>query len=97
MAVIRTVLGDVPSEQAGITLAHEHILYAYPGADLDHRTQFDFEEIADQVAGVATRGREENGILADFARRAGLPLRVQLGRQWLAFSAARRRDQTPAG
>ena len=62
MAVIRTVLGDVPSEQAGITLAHEHILYAYPGADLDHRTQFDFEEIAGQVAAVAARGREENGI-----------------------------------
>jgi len=62
VAVIRTVLGDVPSEQAGITLAHEHILYAYPGADLDHRTRFDFEEIADQVAGVAARGRAENGI-----------------------------------
>jgi phosphotriesterase-related protein len=62
VAVIRTVLGDVPSEQAGITLAHEHILYAYPGADLDHRTRFDFEEIADQVAAVAARGREENGI-----------------------------------
>ena len=25
MAVIRTVLGDIPSEQAGTTLAHEHI------------------------------------------------------------------------
>ncbi len=62
MAVIRTVLGDIPSERAGITLAHEHILYAYPGADLDHRTQFDFEEIADTVAAVARAGREEIGI-----------------------------------
>src|ERR1700735_5759261 len=62
MAVIRTVLGDVASDRAGVTLAHEHILYAYPGADLDHRTQFDFEQIADQVATVATAGREENGI-----------------------------------
>jgi phosphotriesterase-related protein len=62
VAVIRTVLGDIPSEQAGVTLAHEHILYAYPGADLDHRTMFDFEEIADRVAGVARAGREENGI-----------------------------------
>jgi predicted metal-dependent phosphotriesterase family hydrolase len=32
--VTRTVVGDVASEQAGITLAHEHILYAYPGANL---------------------------------------------------------------
>lgn len=62
MAVIRTVLGDVPSEKAGVTLAHEHILYAYPGADLDHRTLFDFEEIADRVAGVARTGREDYGI-----------------------------------
>lgn len=62
MAVIRTVLGDIPAEQAGVTLAHEHILYAYPGADLDHRTEFDFEEIADRVATVARAGREENGI-----------------------------------
>jgi phosphotriesterase-related protein len=62
MAVIRTVLGDIPSEQAGVTLAHEHILYAYPGADLDHRTRFDFEQIADQIAAVARAGREEHGI-----------------------------------
>ncbi len=62
MAVIRTVLGDIPAEQAGVTLAHEHILYAYPGADLDHRTTFDFEEIADRVATVARAGREENRI-----------------------------------
>jgi phosphotriesterase-related protein len=62
VTVIRTVLGDIPSEQAGVMLAHEHILYAYPGADLDHRTQFDFETIADQVAQVAGAGRLENGI-----------------------------------
>jgi phosphotriesterase-related protein len=62
VAVIRTVLGDIPAEQAGVTLAHEHILYAYPGADLDHRTAFDFEEIAERVATVARAGREENGI-----------------------------------
>src|ERR1700683_641275 len=61
VAVIRTVLGDISSEQAGVMLAHEHILYAYPGADLDHRTQFNFEEIADSVAAAARAGRKENG------------------------------------
>ena len=50
MRIIRTVLGDVPADQAGITLTHEHILYAYPGADLDHRTAFDFDEIAGRIA-----------------------------------------------
>ena len=61
MAVIRTVLGDVPSEQAGITLAHEHILYAYPGADLDHRTRFDFEEIVAAADRVVQRWRYDWG------------------------------------
>ena len=62
MAVIRTVLGDVDSERAGVTLAHEHILYAYPGADLDHRTQFDLEEVAENVTGVMRSGLIDNGV-----------------------------------
>jgi phosphotriesterase-related protein len=62
MAFIRTVLGDVDSGRAGVTLAHEHILYAYPGADLDHRTQFDFEEVAESIAGVLRSGLADNGI-----------------------------------
>src|SRR5260370_23318442 len=62
MAVIRTVLGDVDSGRAGVTLAHEHILYAYPGADLDHRTQFDFEEVADRIAGVLRSGLDDNSL-----------------------------------
>ena len=62
MAVIRTVLGDVDSGRAGVTLAHEHILYAYPGADLDHRTQFDFEEVADRIAGVLRSGLDDNSV-----------------------------------
>jgi phosphotriesterase-related protein len=62
MAVIRTVLGDVGSDRAGVTLAHEHILYAYPGADLDHRTQFDFEEVADQIAGVLREGLDDSNV-----------------------------------
>ncbi len=62
MAVIRTVLGDVDSDRAGVTLAHEHILYAYPGADLDHRTQFDFEQVAGQIAGVLRAGLDDNSV-----------------------------------
>jgi phosphotriesterase-related protein len=62
MAVIRTVLGDVDSERAGVTLAHEHILYAYPGADLDHRTQFDFAEVTGRIAGVLQAGLNDNSV-----------------------------------
>jgi len=54
--------------------------------------------VNDALATCATQfGREEDGILADFARHAARPTRDQLGRQWLAFTAARRLDETPAG
>ena len=62
MKIIRTVLGDVPADKAGITLTHEHILYAYPGADLDHRTVFDFDEIAGRIAKDLRLGLEHYGI-----------------------------------
>jgi phosphotriesterase-related protein len=62
MAVIRTVLGDIDAGRAGVTLAHEHILYAYPGADLDHRTQFDFEEVAQRIGGVLRSGLDDNSV-----------------------------------
>lgn len=62
MKIIRTVLGDVPAEKAGITLTHEHILYAYPGADLDHRTVFDFDEIVAHIAKDLRSGLDEHGI-----------------------------------
>ena len=62
MRIIRTVLGDVPAEKAGITLTHEHILYAYPGADLDHRTVFDFDEVAGRIASDLRAGLEEHKI-----------------------------------
>jgi phosphotriesterase-related protein len=48
--IVRTVLGDIPAQDAGMTLTHEHILYAYPGADLDHRTVFDFEAAVEKIA-----------------------------------------------
>lgn len=54
--------------------------------------------VNDAVSGCAALlGCEEDGILADFARCAGRPLRDRLGRQWLAFAAARRRDEAASG
>ena len=37
MAIIRTVLGDIAPDDAGVVLTHEHTLIFLPGADLDHR------------------------------------------------------------
>ena len=50
MAVIRTVLGDVPAEDAGVVLTHEHTLIFWPGADIDHRSAFDHDDV---VAGLS--------------------------------------------
>lgn len=61
MAIIRTVLGDVPAEAMGRTLSHEHILYAYPGGEWDHRTLFDVEEAADRIAADMRPAMERDG------------------------------------
>lgn len=56
MPHIRTVLGDRPADEIGRTLAHEHILYSYPGAEWDHRTLFDVEEAAERIANEIRQG-----------------------------------------
>lgn len=63
MKGIRTVLGDVAPETAGISLTHEHVRYAYPGCEYDHRNVWDFEEAAASVTAVLTEGLKDHGIL----------------------------------
>ena len=50
MAKIQTVLGEIAPEDNGITLTHEHILYANPGVDLDHHAVFDLDTVARETA-----------------------------------------------
>lgn len=61
MQVFRTVLGDVPVEKSGVVLTHEHLLYGYPGAELDHRTVLDFDKNVEFVARQVTEGMTEHG------------------------------------
>ena len=49
MAVIRTVLGDIAPADAGVTLTHEHIRYAYQGCEFDHNNVWDVDTVADEV------------------------------------------------
>ena len=49
MAVIRTVLGDIKPADAGVTLTHEHIRYAYQGCEFDHNNVWDLDTVADDV------------------------------------------------
>jgi phosphotriesterase-related protein len=60
MRIFRTVLGDVPAEESGRILTHEHLLYGYPGAELDHRTVFDFDDAVRRVSEQITRGMVPN-------------------------------------
>lgn len=50
MASIHTVLGEIDPAKAGVTLTHEHIVYANPGTEIDHRTIYDVEEVSTTVA-----------------------------------------------
>ncbi|HVO89238.1 MAG TPA: hypothetical protein VMV45_11895 [Casimicrobiaceae bacterium] len=50
MSKVRTVLGDVDPASLGKTLTHEHLLYTYPGAELDHRCAFDLEAASERIS-----------------------------------------------
>ena len=62
MAVIRTVLGDIPAAEAGIALTHEHIRYAYQGCEFDHRNVWDLDTVAEEVGRAMRMMRTEYGI-----------------------------------
>ena len=49
-------IGDIPGDEAGITLTHKHLRYAYAGCEFDHRNVWDFEPVAQQVADVVAKG-----------------------------------------
>ena len=43
MAVLRTVMGDIPAEKMGITYPHEHVVIGYAGARQEMGDRFDRE------------------------------------------------------
>ncbi len=62
MAIIRTVLGDIPADQAGLTLTHEHVRYAYAGCEYDHRNVWDLGTVAEEIARQMRSGVNDYGI-----------------------------------
>jgi len=60
MQVIRTVLGDIAPDQAGITLTHEHTFLNWPGVEFDHRSAYDHDAVVEQVGGEMGRSRERH-------------------------------------
>ncbi|MBI2935730.1 MAG: hypothetical protein HYY31_02815 [Chloroflexi bacterium] len=49
MPVARTVMGDIPPQQLGITYSHEHIVLGYTGAREDLGSHFDREAVLKEV------------------------------------------------
>lgn len=62
MTIIRTVLGDIPAEQAGITLTHEHLRYAYAGCEYDHNNVWSVDVVAAQIGQTMRSGMQQHGI-----------------------------------
>ncbi len=62
MAIIRTVLGDIAADRAGLTLTHEHVRYAYSGCEYDHHNVFEFNDAAESIARVMKSGVDDYGI-----------------------------------
>lgn len=62
MPAIRTVLGDIKPEQAGVTLTHEHVRYQYQGCEFDHNNVWDFEQVASEIGHAARAMSKDYGV-----------------------------------
>ena len=61
MAVARTVLGDVPAEELGITFTHEHVTFSWGSARRDLGELYDREGVIKRIAdSVAAAKRDYN-------------------------------------
>jgi len=68
LAAIRTVLGDIKPEAAGVTLTHEHVRYQYQGCDFDHHNVWDVATMAIEV------GRAVRQIVGDYGVKSMVDL-----------------------
>ena len=62
MSFIRTVRGDVDPGGAGVVLTHEHTLLGWPGAELDHRALYDWDDVAGGLVDEFKRGAKSFGL-----------------------------------
>ena len=62
MSFIRTVLGDIAPEDAGLALSHEHTLFGWPGVEYDHRSAFVWENVFKGLTEEVGRGKETFGL-----------------------------------
>ena len=58
---IRTVTGDVPADDIGRTLTHEHLLYTYPGGEYDHLSSFTLDDAVERISRELKDGMDRYG------------------------------------
>ena len=90
MPGIRTVLGDIAAEEAGVTLTHEHIRYAYQGCEFDHNSVWDLDRVSDEVGRAARELKSEYGVRTmvdltppDIGRHPELLARISRNHRWM--------------
>ena len=62
MPVARTVLGDIPAEQMGITYPHEHVVVGYAGAREDLGDNFDREAVLKEICDDLGKAARQHGV-----------------------------------
>jgi phosphotriesterase-related protein len=62
MPTVRTVLGDIPPEQVGITYPHEHVVLGYTGAREDLGPRFDREAVLTEICADLGQAVRQHGL-----------------------------------
>ena len=62
MAILRTVLGDIPADQMGITYAHQYVVIGYAGARQEMGDRFDREAVLTEICDDLGKAVEAHGV-----------------------------------
>ena len=62
MPILRTVLGDIPADQMGITYAHQYVTLGYAGARQEMGDQFDREAVLSEICDDLRKAMEAHGV-----------------------------------
>ena len=62
MAILRTVLGDVPANQMGITYPHEHLTLGFAGARQEMGDRFDREGVITEICDDVGKAMKAHGV-----------------------------------
>ena len=62
MPVLRTVMGDIPADQMGITYAHQYMVIGYAGARQEMGDRFDREAVLTEICDDLGKAVEKHGL-----------------------------------